>query len=237
MTGWLYRASKWAIAGVVKVLWFLRVEGRQHIPDSGPTLLVSNHASFLDPGLVGCRLSRPCRFMARSTLAKIPILRGWMQGVGVVLVDRKAPSVATMRQIIELLAHGQMVAVFPEGTRTKTGELGPFRPGLLVLAKKTGAVVVPAGIRGSFAVFPPGRRLPRLFRRCSVTYGAPMTAEEVLAAGGLEVLRHRVAQLSGQTLAAATGEETRSTDRVSSSAGAPPGEVPASAADRERSGA
>jgi 1-acyl-sn-glycerol-3-phosphate acyltransferase len=235
MTPWLYDLSRRLLRAAFTVLWRFRAEGVEHVPARGPTVLVANHASFFDPPLVGLALRRRCRFLARSTLAKIPLLGWWMQRVGVLLVDREAPGPAVMRELIALLRAGEMTTVFPEGTRTRTGELGPFRPGLLVLLKKTGAVVVPAGIRGSFAAFPPGRRLPRLFCRCSVTYGAAMTAEEILANGGLEALRHRVAKLSGQTLAACEGEMSRASDDEGSAAGCAPRATSAKAGGGARS--
>jgi len=195
---WFY-GSQWVLLQISRLFWFLRARGRKHIPAEGPTILASNHASFLDPLFVGGPLPRTVRFVARSTLAEVPLVGWWMHRVGTVFVDRGAPAHTSLKMMVDVLKSGQAMIVFPEGSRTRDGGLGPFKPGIRVLVKKSGAAVVPVGIRGSFHAFPPGRRFPRLFRRCSVTYGAPMTAEEVLADGGLEVLRRRVAELSGQS--------------------------------------
>lgn len=194
---WFY-VSQWILLQIARVFWFLRARGRGHIPREGPMLLAANHGSFLDPLFVGGPPPRIVRFVARSSLAKVPLIGWWMRRVGTVFVDRDAPALTSLKAMVSVLNNGQAMIVFPEGSRTRNGDLGPFKPGIRVLVKKSGAAVVPVGIRGSFHVFPPGRRFPRLFRRCSVTYGAPMTAEEVLADGGLEVLRRRVADLSGQ---------------------------------------
>lgn len=205
MIRWLYLTSRRLCWAGLKLCFGLRIEGPQNVPLEGGVLIVSNHASFLDPMILGVGAPRPVYFMARDTLAKVPLLGAWMRGVGVVLVDRNAPSAKTLATVIENLKQGHAVGVFPEGTRTTTGELGEFKRGILLLLKKTRATVVPAAIRGSFHALPRGRRLPRLFCRCSVSYGAPMSAEEVLADGGLDALRLRVAQLGDQPLASSAG--------------------------------
>lgn len=206
MNRFAYEASRYAFWLVAKPLFFYSYSGREHVPATGPVLVVSNHASFLDPPLVGMGLARPCRFVARSSLRGISLVGRWMDWVGVRFISRDAPSTRALESVIQLLAEGEQVVVYPEGTRTRTGELQPFKRGTLLLVKKSGATVVPCGVRGSFLALPPGRRLPRLFQRCTVAFGAPMTAEQVLADGGLETLRQRVAALSGQALAASDAE-------------------------------
>ena len=208
----IYGISKWGCWVGLKLLFGFRAQGAENIPKHGGVLLVANHASFMDPVILGVGARRKVHFMARDTLAKVPLLGWWMRSVGVVLVDRNAPSAKTMSTVIEHLQAGEAVGVFPEGTRTRTGELGEFKRGVLLLLKKTRVTVVPAAVRGSFHALPRGRILPRLFRRCSIAYGAPMTAEEVLSKGGLEALRERVAELGGQTLAAGHGKTTSSSD-------------------------
>ncbi|MEM7202139.1 MAG: lysophospholipid acyltransferase family protein [Planctomycetota bacterium] len=210
----LYRFSQRCFGVLFRLVWGFRAGGQEHVPAAGPVLIVANHASYLDPALLGLGVNRPCRFLARASLGRIPLVGSWMRGIGTLFVDRDAPTAAVFHRLIEVLEEGDAACMFPEGTRSGDGRVGPFKRGVQLLAKKTGASVVPAGIRGSFAAFPRGRCVPRPFRRCSVVYGPPMTAAEVLAEDGLEELRRRVARLCGQPLA--TDVATASTTAASS---------------------
>ena len=185
---------------ITKPSFRLAAEGLEHIPKTGPVVLVPNHLSFLDPPFTGICCPRQVRFMARSTLAHSKIMGWWMRQVGVILIDRNAPARATFGESIRILDAGQVMAVFPEGTRSRDGRLQEFRKGLLKLLDKSGAIAVPTGIIGAFEAWPRHRKLPRP-RRCRVRFGPPMSAAEVCAPGGLERLRQAVAALSGQELA------------------------------------
>ncbi len=189
-------------------LWFrLRVEGRDHMPATGPVLLVSNHASYVDPSLVGVSAGRWVGFLAQSGLGKFPPLRWWLGQVGVTLIDRTAPSKDAMRLVADCLRAGEVVGIFPEGTRSADGSVAPFRTGVEFLVRRTGAPVVPVGIDGSFRAMPRGAWLPRP-RKVIVRFGEPWSAERVLAPGGTEALRHRVAELAKSPLA--DGRSTKS---------------------------
>ena len=195
-----YRFSKWWCRVALRLLFRASWRGAP-FPATGPVVVVANHTSFLDPPLTGSGCPRPIRFLARDTLAKIPLLGRWMRWVGVVLVDRAAPTATTLGILIGILREGGVVLVFPEGTRSRSGEIGEFKRGVLLLLKQTDAVVVPAGVRGTFRAFPPNARFPRLFRKVSVVWGEPVPGAEVRAAGGLERLRATIGELAGLPLA------------------------------------
>ncbi|MEZ5965287.1 MAG: lysophospholipid acyltransferase family protein [Planctomycetota bacterium] len=195
-----YRFWRWVCWLIAKPFFRLTSEGHEHIPASGPVVLVPNHSSFLDPPFAGISCHRTVRFMARSTLAHNRVLGWWMRQVGVILIDRNAPARATFDESIRILSAGEVMAVFPEGTRTPDGRLQEFKKGILKLLDKTGAIAVPTGIIGSFEAWPRHRKLPRP-HRCHVRFGPPMSAAEVCAPGGLDRLRQAVAALSGQELA------------------------------------
>lgn len=197
-----------------------RAEGTEHIPKSGPVVLVPNHVSFLDPPFVGISCPRQIRFMARSSLADSRVLAWWMRQVGVVLIDRNAPARTTFGESVKILEQGSVMAVFAEGTRSRDGRLAEFKKGVLKLLDKTGAIAVPTGIIGAFEAWPRHRKLPRP-RRCVIRFGPPLTAAEVCAPGGLERLRAAVAALSGQDLAP-IGETPATAD------GGPSGTLPRS---------
>jgi 1-acyl-sn-glycerol-3-phosphate acyltransferase len=190
----VYRVSRW-IAWCLCRLWFrARAVGLEHVPADGGVLLASNHASHLDPMLLGIFLPQPCHYVARQTLGRIPLVGRWMRAVGVLFIDRKAPGRVALGRAIDALRAGKTVGMFPEGTRSPDGRLQPFHNGVLLLLKKSDATVVPVGIRGSFSAFPKGAVLPRP-RRCTVHYGRPRSAAEVLAPGGLDALASSVLSL------------------------------------------
>lgn len=205
------------VAQAVCLLWFrMRAEGRDEVPANGPVLLVANHASYLDPPLVGMNCRREVNFLAQAGLAKFAPLRWWMRQVGVTLIDRDAPSKEALRLIAESLAAGEVVGIFPEGTRSADGAVAPFKTGVEFLVRRTGATVVPVGIDGAQRAWPRRAWLPRP-RKIVVRYGEPWPADKVLAPGGVEALRARVAELARVPLRAG---------RVAAAASAPQGVDP-----------
>jgi 1-acyl-sn-glycerol-3-phosphate acyltransferase len=193
---WLYQLSRRVCLAFCRLYFRLRVEDVANVPRHGPVILASNHASHLDPVLLGVFLQRHVHYVARSSLGRVPLLGAWMRRIGTIFIDRKAPGREALGRAIEVLEVGGILGYFPEGTRSRDGAVAPFQRGLLLLLKKCDATVVPVGIRGSFAAFPPGKNIPRPFS-CSVHYGRPRSAAEVLAPGGIEALHAAVAHLVG----------------------------------------
>jgi 1-acyl-sn-glycerol-3-phosphate acyltransferase len=184
----------------MRLAYRLRCRGRVHIPRSGPALYVSNHQSHLDPPIVGC-LTGPLASLARADLLDVPFWGTVMHQIGAIPIQRDRGDTGAMRAAIEVLEAGGRVLVFPEGTRTRDGEIGVFRPGLLVLLKRTGAPVVPIAIDGAFAAWPIGRGRPRLRGRISTIAGEPIPAETLLAMprdAAMEHLRATIAALQRQ---------------------------------------
>lgn len=200
--------SKYLVLAFCKVWHRLRVENRDVVPASGPVLLVANHTSYLDPPLVGITCRRWVGFLAQAGLAKVAPLRWWLRQVGVTLIDRGAPSKDALRLVADCLAAGEVVGLFPEGTRSRDGGVAGFRNGVEFLVRRTGAAVVPIGLDGAFRAFPRGAWWPRP-TRLVVRYGEVWPADKVLAPGGVEALRARVAELARAPLA---GRENPPTD-------------------------
>lgn len=177
-------------------LWLrLSYEGREHVPLAGPVLLVANHASYLDPPLVGVGTPRWVAFLAQAGLARLGPMRWWLAQVGVTLIDRHAPSKEAIRLLTQVLQDGGCVCVFPEGTRSDDGRIGPFKNGVELLVRRSDAVVVPVGLDGPSRAWPRGAWWPRP-RRCVVRFGKPWPKAQVLADGGIEALRQEVASLA-----------------------------------------
>lgn len=208
-------ASAW-VWRVMGRIWFrVRVEGLDHMPSDGPVLVVANHCSFLDPPLCGAFAVRPLHFLARETLQKIPLMGPWMRRMGVVLLPRNATPKDALRTVLLGLEKGRVVCMFPEGTRSEDGKVGPFRGGVEFLARKTGAKILPVGLNGTGRALPKGAWFARP-RKCIVRWGEPWTAEQILEPGGVDALRARVAELADMPLRESDGGSDASIQHTSS---------------------
>jgi 1-acyl-sn-glycerol-3-phosphate acyltransferase len=178
---WAQRAffifSKLLATAFVKVFFRLRAYDVANVPKQGGAIILSNHESFLDPMLVGCPVRRPLCFMARDTLFRNPIL-GWiLRWVNAFPVKRGRADRAAMRTALERLSAGDVLVMFPEGTRTPNGELQPVKGGFRFLVRKANVAVVPVVLDGAFTAWPRSRKLPRP-GRVGVIYGQAIPPEE-----------------------------------------------------------
>lgn len=157
-------------------MWFRgEVRGTEHLPKSGPFLIASNHASHLDPPMVGVHVPRQMSFFARKTLWAGGVASWWLDGVGTIPVDRDGgQDVAALKRVLRALAAGRVMILFPEGTRSPDGQLQTPKPGIGFIVCKTQVPVVPARIFGSFEAFGKGARFPRLGTPLDVVYGPPI---------------------------------------------------------------
>jgi 1-acyl-sn-glycerol-3-phosphate acyltransferase len=151
------------------------VRGTEHLPKAGPFLIASNHASHLDPPMVGVHVPRQMCFFARKTLWAGPLASWWLDGVGTIPVDRDGgQDIGALKRVLRALADGKVMILFPEGTRSPDGRLQPPKPGVGFIVCKTQVPVVPARIFGSFAAFGKGVKRPHLGTPLDVVFGPPL---------------------------------------------------------------
>ncbi len=175
-TAW-YRLMQFLCWILVAAVFRIRVTGRHHVPVAGGVLLVSNHQSFLDPVLVGIGLRRQCHYLARSTLFKLWGFRWLIKSVNAVAIEREGFAIAALRSCVSIVREGGVMVLFPEMTRTHDGAVHKFHRGLALIAKRTGAPVVPVAIDGAFDAWPRSRLLPRP-ATIRVMFGAAICAGE-----------------------------------------------------------
>ena len=160
------KAILWTI---LKLFYRLSVKGSENLPAKGPVVLVANHASYLDPIVLGVASRRPVDFMAKEELFKIFGLGWLMRRLYAFPVKRTAFDRRAIRTALKALAAGRVVGIFPQGTRQKDG-VGEAFPGAALLALKSAAPIVPAAIVGTGHVMPDGAKIPR-WPRLAVRFG------------------------------------------------------------------
>jgi 1-acyl-sn-glycerol-3-phosphate acyltransferase len=156
-----------------------RVYNPENVPPEGPVILAANHASFLDPPLVGSGLPRAINYLARDTLFRYPGIGALLRSWNSVPVDREGGG-AGLKAILDRLLKGGAIILFPEGTRTQDGRLQPARSGIGLTVIKSQAPVVPVRVFGTYEAFGRHVRFPRP-RPVAVKYGLPMRFEALRA--------------------------------------------------------
>ena len=163
---WLWRIGFPPVRAVALALGPIRVEGRENLPEQGPYILVSNHISWYDPPALEFALGLPIRYMAKVELFRVPLIGGILRAIGNFPVRRGEADRGAIDTALRVLAAGQILGFFPEGTRSRTGALRRAKPGVAFLARRSGAPLVPLAISGTpqagFPVIPRGKMLVRI---------------------------------------------------------------------------
>ena len=147
-----------------------QVVDARNVPAEGPVILASNHASFLDPPLVGAATRREINYLARESLFRLPVMGWLLRSVNTVPVDRDGGGAAGLRAIFDRLLKGGAIILFPEGTRSPDGTLQKAKSGIGLTVIKSDAPVVPVRVFGTFEAFSRHHRVPRP-RKVTVRFG------------------------------------------------------------------
>ncbi len=173
----VYRISRLLCLGIAKLIFRLHVEGEEHVPPTGAAILAVNHVSFVDPVIVGVAIRRPVYFLAKEELFRFRVLGWLLRQYHAIPVKRRRTDLQAIKRAVSVLQQGEMVVIFPEGTRGDGSRLRPAKPGIGLIAARSGAPVIPVLHRGTEKALPRGAWFPRP-HRITVQFGAPLRFTE-----------------------------------------------------------
>jgi len=165
----IYAFARSVVNGIMKPIYRMEVIGRENFPKEGGVLLCTNHIHNFDPPIVGITAPRPIHFMAKEELFSVPALGKLLPHINAFPVKRGMSDREALRKGLAILKEGKVLGLFPEGTRSKTGELGKGLAGAGFFALRTDAQVVPCAIIGPY----------KAFSRLKVVYGKPIDMNEL----------------------------------------------------------
>ena len=203
-----YRGVRLLCRMVAAVTFGLRTEGQHHLEMEGGGMLLSTHQSMLDPVIVGLVVNRRLNYLARKTLFKNSFF-GFLIGLlDAIEIDRERGGLAGLREMLKRLQRGELVLMFPEGTRTSDGEIAALKPGFIPVARRSQVPLMPIAIVGAYDCLPKGTKLPTR-RPIAVVFGepipssvyVPMTDTEMieLVSARLKQLHERGKELVGSS--------------------------------------
>ncbi len=160
------------------VAYRIRVRGRHYEPREGGVLVLSNHQSHFDPMLVGLSCQRRLNFLARDTLFAFAPFRWLIRSLDAIPIDREGSGLSGLKETLRRLKRGEMVLVFPEGTRTRDGKVARLKPGFVALARRGRVPLLPLAIEGAYEAWPRRRSLPGL-SQIQIQFGPPISIDEV----------------------------------------------------------
>ncbi|MFC8918733.1 lysophospholipid acyltransferase family protein [Streptomyces sp. NPDC047821] len=208
-----YYLLKYVLLGpLLRLLFRPRTEGLEHIPEDGAAIVAGNHLSFSDHFLMPVVLKRRITFLAKQEYFTGPGVKGrltaaFFRSAGQIPVDRsgKEAGQAAIREGLGVLSKGELLGIYPEGTRSHDGRLYKGKVGVAVMALRAGVPVIPCAMVGTFEIQPPGQVLPKI-KRVRVRFGEPldfsryagMENDKTVLRAVTDEIMYRILELSGQ---------------------------------------
>ena len=192
-----YRGVRLTARLVAAVTFGFRTEGQHHLEFDGGGMLLATHQSLLDPVLIGMVPNRRLNYLARKTLFKNSLLGFVIRMLDAIEIDRDRGGLAGLREMLRRLQQGEMVLLFPEGTRSSDGEIGELKPGFIPVARRSKVPLVPIAIVGAYDCLPRGTKLPTR-QPIAVVFGEPIPPAVYMPMSDaelLEALANRLKQL------------------------------------------
>ena len=169
-----YRTTNLTVGTFLRMMFRPRYLDRDKIPVDGPLIIAANHLSHIDPAFIMTATKRPVSYMSKKEHFDGAIRRLVFKQVGVIPVDRSAGGADALKGAIKILEAGGAIGIFPEGTRSRDGDMGKGKTGVARLAAMSGAAVVPVAIRQTDDVWPVSKRAPRPWRKFYYKFGDPI---------------------------------------------------------------
>lgn len=236
-----YQLMKYVLLGpLLKLLFRPRIEGLGHVPAEGAAIVAGNHLSFSDHFLMPAVLDRRITFLAKQEYFTGPGLKGrltaaFFRAAGQIPVDRsgKEAGQAAIREGLCVLDRGELLGIYPEGTRSHDGRLYKGKVGVAVMALRAGVPVVPCAMVGTFEIQPPGRVVPRI-RRVTIRFGEPMDfsrfagqeGEKAVVRAVTDEIMYEILRLSGQEYVDEYAAVVKAAEAGGGKPGGPPDEGP-----------
>ncbi|MFD8078966.1 lysophospholipid acyltransferase family protein [Streptomyces sp. NPDC059718] len=208
-----YYVLKYVVLGpLLRVLFRPRIEGMENIPEEGAAIVAGNHLSFSDHFLMPAILPRRITFLAKAeyftgTGVKGRLTAAFFHSIGQIPVDRSGGKAgeSAVREGLKVLAKGELLGIYPEGTRSHDGRLYKGKVGVATMAIRAGVPVVPCAMIGTYEIQPAGRRLPRI-KPVTIRFGAPlefsrfegMDNERFVVRSATDEIMYAILGLSGQ---------------------------------------
>jgi len=183
--GKLQEQSRRLLGPLARRLWHIHTSGFERLPEHGPAILCPNHISFLDSAFLMLSVRRNISFVGKAEYLDSWKTKYLFPAMGMIPIDRSGgdKSKGALDAAATVLDRGELFGIFPEGTRSRNGQLHKGRTGAARLATQLGCPLYPVGIVGTDKIQPPDAKAPKLLQSCSITIGRPVRPERYAGRG------------------------------------------------------
>src|SRR5579862_5625767 len=193
------------VAFFCRIIFRIQFNGVENVPKDGACILTPNHVTYADPIWITIPIKRSVHYMTWDKIFEIPVLGTSARLFGAFPVKLEGVDLSAQREAIELVSSGKLLVIFPEGGRSKTGKLMPYKLGAFRLALTQGVPIVPVAIEGAYQIWPVGKWIPRP-GRLAITYFPPIPVTRQAPDIGKAELKERARVLAAEDRAVVAGK-------------------------------